>query len=82
MPEVRNCWKMGKKFDSKFTGVDVITLQTAAGGAGRALRGCLLIRANHEKNGNPRRKCGFRIRARNESGDGGGFGVAGYDVEI
>src|SRR5260221_14160849 len=39
----------------EITGMDAITLQPAAGAQGE-LTGLLLIRAHHEKNGNPRKK--------------------------
>src|SRR6201997_1892233 len=39
----------------EITGMDAITLQPAAGAQGK-LTGLLLIRAHHEKNGNPRKK--------------------------
>jgi glycine dehydrogenase subunit 2 len=39
----------------EITGMDVVTLQPAAGAQGE-LTGLLLIRAHHEKNGNPRKK--------------------------
>ena len=54
----QGCLKILRLLEScllEITGMDAITLQPAAGAQGE-LTGLLLIRAHHEKNGNPRKK--------------------------
>ncbi|HEY1481408.1 MAG TPA: aminotransferase class V-fold PLP-dependent enzyme, partial [Candidatus Acidoferrum sp.] len=62
----------------EITGMDVVTLQPAAGAQGE-LTGLLLIRAHHEKHGNPRKKVLIPDSAHGTNP--ATAVIAGYDVE-
>src|SRR5467141_1131702 len=62
----------------EITGMEAITLQPAAGAQGE-LTGLLLIRAHHEKNGNPRKKVLIPDSAHGTNP--ATAVIAGYDVE-